>query len=127
MTVNHVFFWASAANFNSLRSFYRTILQPIGYSEMICVNNDALIGYGSDYPYFWLKKLSADKETLPTHIALDAPSREAVDQFYQLALQHGGRDNGGPGIRKEMSRQPYYSAFIFDLDGNNVEAVYLPK
>ncbi|KAJ5375702.1 hypothetical protein N7517_007708 [Penicillium concentricum] len=127
MTVNHIFFWASAAKYTSLRSFYRAILQPIGYSEMIRVNNDALIGYGSDYPYFWLKKLPEDKDPLPTHIAFDAPSREAVDQFYQLALQNGGRDNGGPGVRKEMSRQPYYSAFVIDLDGNNVEAVYLPK
>ncbi|OQD62065.1 hypothetical protein PENPOL_c014G03639 [Penicillium polonicum] len=127
MTVNHIFFWASAAKHATLRSVYRTILQPIGYTEMIRVKNDALIGYGSDYPYFWLKKLPEEKEPLPTHIAFDAPSREAVDQFYQLALQHGGRDNGGPGIRKEMSRQPYYSAFVIDLDGNNVEAVYLPK
>jgi hypothetical protein len=74
MTINHVFVWGSAAKFVALRSFYRTVLQPIGYNEMICVNNDALIGYGSDYPYFWLKKLPEGKDTLPTHIAFDAPS-----------------------------------------------------
>lgn len=74
MTINHVFVWGSAAKFVALRSFYRTVLQPIGYNEMICVKNDALIGYGSDYPYFWLKKLPEGKDTLPTHIAFDAPS-----------------------------------------------------
>lgn len=74
MTVNHIFFWASAAKYAPLRSFYRAILQPIGYTEMIRVKNDALIGYGSDYPYFWLKKLPEEKEPLPTHIAFDAPS-----------------------------------------------------
>ncbi|KAJ5679367.1 hypothetical protein N7462_007611 [Penicillium macrosclerotiorum] len=127
MTINHVFVWASAAKSQSLQAFYRTILQPLGYREMIRVKNDQLVGYGSDYPYFWLQTLPEDKEPLPTHIAFDAPTPEAVDEFYRLALQHGGRDNGGPGIRKEMSRQPYYSAFIFDLDGNNVEAVCVSK
>ena len=34
-----------------------------------------------------------------------------------------GKDNGKPGIREEMSRQPYYAAFIIDPDGNNIEAV----
>lgn len=44
---------------------------------MIRANNEALIGYGSDYPYFWLKRLPEGKETLPTHIAFDAPSKDA--------------------------------------------------
>ncbi|KAJ5753523.1 uncharacterized protein N7511_007676 [Penicillium nucicola] len=131
MTINHVFFWASANKIVALRSFYRAILQPLGYTEMIRASNEGLIGYGSDFPYFWLKRLPESKEPLPSHIAFDAPSElpcpEAVDQFYKLALQHGGRDNGGPGIREEMSRQPYYSAFVIDLEGNNVEAVCVPK
>ena len=37
----------------------------------------------------------------------------------------GGVDNGQPGIRKVMSRQPYYAAFLLDPDGNNIEAVCL--
>jgi hypothetical protein len=78
MTINHVFVWGSAANFVALRSFYRTILQPIGYNEMLCVNNEGLIGYGSDYPYFWLKKLPEGKEPLPIHIAFDGPSKYAA-------------------------------------------------
>ena len=48
-----------------------------------------------------------------------------VGGLTQLYRKNGARDNGGPGIRKEMSRQPYYSAFVLDLDGNNVEAVCL--
>ena len=38
-----------------------------------------------------------------------------------------GTDNGKPGIREEMSRQPYYAAFIIDPDGNNIEAVCVDK
>jgi predicted lactoylglutathione lyase len=43
-----------------------------------------------------------------------------------LALQNGGTENGKPGIRKEMSRQPYYAAFVLDPDGNNLEVVSVP-
>ena len=39
----------------------------------------------------------------------------------------GGKDNGKPGIREEMSRQPYYAAFILDPDGNNIEGVCVDK
>ena len=35
----------------------------------------------------------------------------------------GGTDNGKPHMSLEMSAQPYYSGFVFDPDGNNVEAV----
>ncbi|RHZ59785.1 uncharacterized protein CDV56_102798 [Aspergillus thermomutatus] len=86
MTINHVFVWASAAKFESLQAFYRAVLQPIGYTEMISAKGGNLVGYGSDYPYFWLQKLPADKEPLPTHIAFDAPTNKAVDDFYRLAL-----------------------------------------
>ncbi|KAJ6031015.1 hypothetical protein N7540_001747 [Penicillium herquei] len=84
MTINHVFFWASAAKIQSLRSFYRAVLQPIGYVEMICAYENTLIGYGSDYPYFWLKQLPDGKEPLPSHIAFDAPKNmEGVAMEHQ--------------------------------------------
>lgn len=37
--------------------------------------------------------------------------------------QAGGIDNGKPKMHSEMSVQPYYSGFVFDPDGNNIEAV----
>lgn len=74
MTINHIFVWASMAKARSLQAFYRTILKPIGYTELIRVNDGNLVGYGSDYPYLWLKTLPVDKSPLSTHIAFDAPS-----------------------------------------------------
>jgi predicted lactoylglutathione lyase len=47
-----------------------------------------------------------------------------------MLIEHrevGGEDNGAPGIREEMSRQPYYAAFVIDPDGNNIEAVCVDK
>ena len=34
---------------------------------------------------------------------------------------------GNLGFGKEKSGQPYYAAFIIDLDGNNIEAVCVNK
>jgi catechol 2,3-dioxygenase-like lactoylglutathione lyase family enzyme len=56
------------------------------------------------------------------HVAFSAPSREAVDRFHAAALEAGGRDNGAPGLRPEY-HEGYYGAYVFDPDGNNIEAV----
>ena len=53
--------------------------------------------------------------------ALVAPNREAVRGFHAAALAVGGRDNGTPGPRPY--HPGYYSAFVLDPDGNNIEAV----
>ena len=41
--------------------------------------------------------------------------------------ENGAKCNGPPGVREEMSRQPYYAAFAIDVDGNNIEAVCAPR
>jgi len=56
------------------------------------------------------------------HVALTAASRTDVDRFYAAALAAGGRDNGPPGVRAHY-HPDYYGAFVFDPDGNNIEAV----
>ncbi len=57
------------------------------------------------------------------HVAFSASSREAVDRFHAAALEAGGRDNGAPGLRPKY-HEGYYGAYVFDPDGNNVEAVH---
>jgi hypothetical protein len=41
-------------------------------------------------------------------------------------LRAGGTDNGPPGLRDTAKCYPpgYYAAFVLDLDGNNIEAVF---
>jgi hypothetical protein len=48
-----------------------------------------------------------------------------VDAFYGEGLKAHGRDNGEPGLRQDYG-PTYYAAFLFDPDGNNVEAVCRP-
>ena len=56
------------------------------------------------------------------HIAFLAGKRAQVDEFYRLALAHGGSDAGPPGLRPEYDAN-YYAAFVHDPDGNKIEAV----
>lgn len=57
-----------------------------------------------------------------SHIAFSAGKRAIVDAFYRAALANGGTDAGPPGLRPEYDAH-YYGAFVFDPDGNKIEAV----
>lgn len=56
------------------------------------------------------------------HLAFQAADRDMVHRLYAAMLGAGGVDNGAPG---ERAYHPgYYAAFVFDPDGNNIEAVH---
>lgn len=57
------------------------------------------------------------------HVAFISPNPEAVDAFYQAALAAGGRSKRPPGLRPEYHAE-YYGAYVWDPDGNNIEAVH---
>ena len=73
-----------------------------------------------DKPDFWLSE--AGDPGPGRHYAFTARSRAEVDAFYKAAIAAGGRDNGAPGLRPHY-HAAYYGAFVFDPNGNNVEAV----
>ena len=56
------------------------------------------------------------------HIAFRARTRDEVDAFHAAALAAGGRSDGAPGLRPQYGPH-YYGAFVFDVEGNKVEAV----
>jgi len=109
------------------RAFYDRALPPIGYAPLYVYDAAAegggkYIGYGAaPKAAFWIAERQV--QPAPTHIAFLAPSRAAVDAFYQAALAAGGTDNGPPGLRPHYHPN-YYGAFVLDPDGYNVEAVH---
>jgi len=119
--------------------FYRKALAPLGYGMVMEVSAEetghgAAVGFGppgkaedfqSGKPSFWIGEGKRLGEHV--HVAFVAPSRASVDAFYRAALAAGGKDNGPPGLRPHYHAN-YYGAFVFDLDGNNIEAVsHAPK
>lgn len=57
-----------------------------------------------------------------THVAFTARERSTVDEFHRAAVAAGGVDNDAPGIRHHY-HEPYYTAYVLDPDGINVEVV----
>ena len=57
------------------------------------------------------------------HVGFAATSRELVSKFHRAGLEAGFRDNGEPQLREHYA-PGYYSAFLLDPDGHNIEAVF---
>jgi len=102
-------------------NFYDAALGVLGLRRVLQmpdnVGTDG-IGYGFQYPVFWIDRYHP--HSVKQHTAFAARSRAEVDAFYTAALNAGGIDNGAPGLR----RPDYYAAFVLDPDGNNIEAVF---
>jgi catechol 2,3-dioxygenase-like lactoylglutathione lyase family enzyme len=73
-------------------------------------------------PRLWLGAL-VDDGVRPVHLALSAPSREAVDAVHAAALEAGVEVLHAPRVWPEY-HPGYYGVFLRDPDGNNVEAVH---
>jgi catechol 2,3-dioxygenase-like lactoylglutathione lyase family enzyme len=106
-------------------AFYLRALAPLGFDLVYRNTSNATggqtLGFStSPNPTFCIR--SGGRPTTPVHIAFSADSRAAVDAFYAAALAVGGVDNGIPGLRPYYAND-YYSAFVLDPDGHNVEAV----
>ena len=104
------------SDFAASRTFYSTVLAPLGY-ELDWEDAEKRLAEWGDF------SIAQDGKPLTErlHVAFAAPDNATVDEFHRVALAAGYRDNGGPGERHY--HPGYYGAFVLDPDGNNVEAV----
>lgn len=110
------------------RRFYAAVAKPLGLATIDNGPDAFLLGRGpNDYPYLWIGTLIPSywvEGSRPginqMHIAFAAKDKDAVNEFYRIALENGGKDNGPPGPRDGAGE--YYGAFVLDPDGNNIEA-----
>jgi predicted lactoylglutathione lyase len=109
------------------KQFYDAIMKVLGYKSVLEIEN-TVIGYGTDvHDMFEIRQAGSEFSlSQSVHIAFNAPSQKAVDDFYQLAIQQGAKCNGTPGFRPQYE-ESYYAAFVIELDGHNIEAVYKGK
>jgi catechol 2,3-dioxygenase-like lactoylglutathione lyase family enzyme len=118
------------SNLTQSVKFYDSALKPLGVNQMFVMGDQGIAAYsGFGGVTFWLyAKNSANQPlnaVIPSprfHLAFKAKSRAAVDAFYQGAIDHGGEDEGKPGIRHHYHPN-YYAAYVFDPDGYKLEAV----
>ena len=110
------------ADYDKSKHFFLQALAPLGY-EQVMEFGGAAVGLGvAGRPDFWIEAAAPRAPSGPGHICFAAQSRAIVDAFHKAALAAGGKDNGAPGLRTQY-HPTYYGAFVFDPDGNNVEAV----
>ncbi len=112
------------ADLDRAAAFYDAALASLGYRRVSA--GPGFAGYGVEDGKDKLALMQATPSTPAgpgSHIALAAPSREAVDAFHEAALRHGASDNGVPGFRPHYG-PTYYAAFVIDLDGHRIEAVH---
>lgn len=105
--------------------FYDAVLGALGYKRVMEFLPGAVAyGESADRPEFWIG-LPHDRNAASvgngTHVGFIARSKEAVDKFHELALKEGASNNGEPGPRPDYGTA-YYGAFVYDLDGNKIEA-----
>lgn len=102
--------------------FYDAILGSLGWRRVVELPNDDGVAWGTETPVFWIDRFHPHH--VNQHTAFVAKSRAEVDAFHAAGLAAGGKDNGAPGLRAGGYPPGYYAAFVRDLDGNNMEAVF---
>jgi catechol 2,3-dioxygenase-like lactoylglutathione lyase family enzyme len=106
--------------------FYDAVFRPLGVIRVWTTEDAAGYGYvGTDEP-FAIKQNPAEKAVNQNgrgHVAFRAPSRDATLEFHARALEHGGTDDGLPGLHPEYGTG-YFAAFVRDPDGYRLEAVF---
>ncbi|MCO4744736.1 MAG: VOC family protein [Proteobacteria bacterium] len=108
--------------------FYDAVLAPLGYVRVWTHKGAA--GYGSPGgPDKLALFCHPEEEGLAagpgSHLALEAPSINAVRAFHANALTHGGSDEGPPGPRPQYG-EGYFAAFVRDPDGHKLEVKLTP-
>ena len=109
--------WIRVANLAAARAFYELIapysLFALGDESQVRAQ---FAGPAASF------SLVTGTPTLNAHVAFPAEDNATVDAFHAAALGAGYRDGGEPGERS-LYHPGYYSAFVLDPDGNNIEVV----
>lgn len=115
-----------AADAEAAAAFYLRVFAACGIREAMRFDTPQgpVVGMsGPDgMPRLWVSPME-DPGHRPVHLALQAPSREAVDEVFAAAKETGAEILHEPRVWPEY-HPGYYGVFFRDPDGNNVEAVH---
>lgn len=115
---DHIVF--GVRDYEKSKAFYLKTLAPIGIA--VVAEDDLGIELSADGKSSVCIRREPETNPAHLHLAFVAEGREQVREFHRIALEFGAQDNGAPGLRPNYSGQ-YYSAYVFDPDGHNIELV----
>ena len=111
-------------NLDKAINFYDTLLNTIELQRV--VTNEKYAGYASknkpdEVEFYVTNPVNKDKATFGngTQISFLVKSKDLVNNFYNIGLKLGGKDEGAPGIRSGD-----YYCYVRDLDGNKICAFF---
>lgn len=117
----------TVSNLERVKPFYSAVMATLG-AEVASESSDA-IGFGKrnrpgddGHTYLSVFESRAARSDPRRHWCFRAASTEQVNAFYQAGLKAGGASAGSPGRRDYHSG--YYAAFLYDPEGNKIEAVF---
>ena len=109
-----------AADARATAAFYDAVLAPLGGKRIL--EYGEVIGYGVEFPDFWIGPVTTGGPAREVHLAFKAPDRAAVRAFFDAAVALGAEVLHEPRVWPEY-HETYFGGFVRDPDGNNVEAV----
>lgn len=113
-------------DFQRALEFYDQVMATIGARRVFEIATGDAVAYGRNYPEFWVQTPENEEHANVAngvHFAFMAPSKQAVHDFWETALESGASPDGEPGPRPHYG-QPYYGCFVRDLDGHKIEAMH---
>ncbi len=112
----------SVSDYAASKTFFLKALEPLG----IAVASEGSMGIElcrtNSVSSLCIRRTEGTATYPHLHLAFAAETRRQVLEFYQAALDAGGKDNGAPGLRPQYN-ETYYAAFIIGPDGHNIEVV----
>jgi catechol 2,3-dioxygenase-like lactoylglutathione lyase family enzyme len=107
------------SDYATSKAFFLQALEPVGMA--VIAEGPAGIEMSTDGKTS-LCIFQTNGKPAHLHLAFVAENREQVEAFHQAALEAGGKDNGGPGLRSNYTGK-YFAAFVIGPDGYNIEVV----
>ncbi|AVQ00144.1 glyoxalase/bleomycin resistance/extradiol dioxygenase family protein [Ahniella affigens] len=120
--LDHVDF--AVCDFGRSRLFYEAALLPLGLVPVVAFDEgEGRIGVGFGRDGVGCLFIGGGPPVAGRlHLALQAPSRPAVEAFHRAAIAAGGICHGPPGLRERYGPN-YFAAYVKDPDGHVIEAV----
>jgi catechol 2,3-dioxygenase-like lactoylglutathione lyase family enzyme len=121
--LSHVFIGVN--DFDRAMAFYSPVLERLGLVLRFAESDRPWAGWqtpGVARPLFLIGRPFDGQPAAPGNGAMNAllaADRATVDAVHALALQHGGRCEGPPGLRPEYHAN-YYGAYFRDPEGNKL-------
>lgn len=120
---SHVF--VGVSDFDRALAFYRALMPVLGNEERFCDPARPWAGWQSHpgpRPLFVIGRPYDNQAHAAGNgqmIAFLAESRDDVVRAYEVALSHGAKSEGAPGLRPEYHAH-YFGAYFRDTEGNKL-------